>query len=231
MLIDVVVCSRTGKLKDDFIPIGFPLNNIIIETSSPIGEARKKAFSKVRTPIFAIIDDDIQIGLGWFNALYEVILKDNCGAVGGDCLYSGNIFSKYLGNRTTLRKLTKERFLTSNALIKTDAIKEWNPTFGKYCYEDTDIQRYLIGKGYDVYAMPVNVIHNKTLKGVKNSAIWGGLYYKDTQNNSNIKAIREIIKSILQIPYSFILRGIPFGLYATYRNYYYLKGLLKSLIR
>jgi GT2 family glycosyltransferase len=225
--IDVCVVSRDGSLPKGLEHI--PINNLIIETISPVGEARRRCISKVTTRLFAFIDDDIIIDEGWFDILYHYVMKDNVGAVWGTTIGEGyGWFSKYSYDRIPLKKLKYgERFNTSNCLIKTEIVKDWVPTYGLNCYEDLDLGNYIMSKGYGVLFVPSNAVHYKNWSKLRHSALWAGYWWVEAYRPNREQHIKEYVRRIVAPVYASVLKGVPYALYVLYRNLFFVIGMIQ----
>jgi glycosyltransferase involved in cell wall biosynthesis len=223
--IDVCVVTREwGKLPNGLEHI--PLNNLIIETSSPLGLARKRAIDKVTTEWFAFIDDDMEITPEWFS-ICAIFIKEGVGAVTGSDYYRGlGIFDKILFNGSLIpKKITyKDRLTTNNVIIKTDLMKDWNPDEKLSCYEDLAIGRHILSKGYKIIITPALSYHRKDWNSVKRSSLWAGRDYRKTYGSP----LGFIFKKIIEPFRGLINRGILFSIYATYRNFWLIVGILSS---
>jgi GT2 family glycosyltransferase len=225
--IDVCVVSRDGSLPKGLNYV--PINNLIVETCSPVGEARRKCISKVVTSIFAFIDDDIIIDKDWFDILCYYIKKDGVGAVWGTTIGKGyGWFSKYSYDPIPLKKLKLgDRFNTSNCLIRTDIVKDWIPTIGVNCYEDLDLGNYIMRKGYVVLFVPSNAIHFKNWKKLKNSALWAGYRWIEAYRPTREQHVIEYVRRIISPVFSVFFKGVPYGLYVLFRNFFFVIGMVQ----
>lgn len=231
--IDVCVVTRDNKLPKGLEYV--PTNNLIIENISPVGLARQKCISQVKTSIFAFIDDDIIIDKYWFNMLYQFIKDENIGAVWGITSAKGfGRFSKYSYDKVELKEIKYgERFNTSNCLIKTELVKDWIPTYGLNCYEDLDIGNYIMSKGKKVLFVPSTAIHVKNWSELKRSALWAGYRYIEVMNHSPLYHSKrmEYVRRIISPFKALILRGLPTSIYILYRNFYFIMGMVKRELK
>ena len=140
--IDVCVVTISGETPRGLENI--PINNIIIETSKPLGLARMKAIQKVETSLFAFIDDDVIIGESWFKTVLSY-MGEKVGAVHGNTVNIGlgewvtKGFEKH--NKNKYKELKRgERGFTTCTLIKTNLVKDWKPSTDEVSsYEDYEI--------------------------------------------------------------------------------------------
>jgi GT2 family glycosyltransferase len=225
--IDVCVVTRDNKLPEGLEYI--PVNNLIIENIKPVGLARQECIFKVTTSIFAFIDDDIIIDKYWFNTLYQFIKDENVGAVWGITTNKGyGWFSKYTFDVITLKELERgERFNTSNCLIKTELVKRWIPSYGLNCYEDLDMGNFIMRQDKKILFVPSTAIHYKGWKETKRSAEWAGYRFKEAYKSTK----KEYIKRIISPFKALILRGLPSAIYISYRNFYFIIGMVKRELK
>jgi hypothetical protein len=219
------VVTKNGKIPKGLENI--PMNKLIVETSTPIGLARKRAIEQVTTRLFAFIDDDMIIGKYWFETMYLYIQMPDVGAVFGISQGSGfGPFSKYFSESQPFKELKfGDRLFTNDTLIKTNLVKDWNPTYGINWCEDLDIGNYIMSNKHRIFFIPTNIIHDKGWEGIKNSALWGG--YR-TREVYKINYFKELFRRILAPFKVMFLTGVPHGILCFYRNFYFMVGLTKS---
>lgn len=232
--IDICIVTRdenslTNYLLPEILEY-IPINNLIIETSKPIGLSRYRAIQKVKTKYFAFIDDDIKISKNWFKILTAFIDEDvGCiwGWVNNKGL--GKIFDECIFSNQQYRALNiYERWNTSNSIIKTDLIRDWIPSEKLTCFEDWEIGRHIMNKGYKAIFVPCDTIHYKDWIGVKNSALWAGREHYQCRRPTNIKYLKQYIRLIL-MPFKAVFnRGIFYSIFVAYRNLFYLIGMIQS---
>ena len=225
--VDVCIVTRDNKIPEGWVYI--PVNTVIVENIKPVGLARQKCISKVTTPIFAFIDDDIIVDKYWFSMLYQFIKDENVGAVWGITTNKGyGWFSKYTYDSMILKELKLgERFNTSNCLIKTELVKNWIPSYGLNCYEDLDIGNFIMRQHKKILFVPSTAIHNKGWKETKRSAEWAGYRFKEAYKDVR----KEYIKRIISPFKALILRGLPSAIYISYRNFYFIMGMVKRELK
>lgn len=179
-----------------------PLNNLIIETSTPLALARKRAIQKVVTPWFAFIDDDVKIDEEWFKTLAFHIEQTTIGAVQGILQMEGlgEKWDKALNESSkTPRTLNLgERGFTHNTLIRTELVKDWNPPPYLSAWEDYSLTQHILGKGYQWQTIPVKAIHEKTWRRVWKNVLWG------TEGRKNIfpskfDSLKQILRCMIWI--------------------------------
>jgi glycosyltransferase involved in cell wall biosynthesis len=224
--IDVCVVTKDGILPKglEFVPI----NNIIVENSSPIGLARKRAIDKVTTDWFAFIDDDVEITQEWYG-ICSLFIKEGVGAVFGTDYYRGlGIFDKVIYNGSLIPKeiTYKGRLNTNNVLIRTDILKDWYPDETLKCYEDLVIGKHILDKGYKIILTPALCYHRKDWSTVKRSGLWAGREYIKTYGSKSVP--RFIIRKILE-PLRYLMdRGILVSIFTTYSNFWLISGIIMS---
>ena len=226
--IDVCIVTKNNKLPKGLEHI--PINNLIVETSKPIGLARYRAIKKVRTKYFAFIDDDIEISKNWFRILTSFIDTD----VG--CIWGwvnnrglGSIFDECIFSNQQYRAINiDERWNTSNSIIKTELIIDWIPTEKLTCFEDWEIGKHIMSKGYKAVFIPCDTTHYKNWMGVASSASWAGREHYQCRKPTRIEYIKQYVKLIL-MPFKAVFnRGIFYSIFVAYRNTFYLIGMIQS---
>ena len=230
--IDVCIVTKNNKMPKGLECLS--IQRLIVENIKPIGLARKECISQVKTPIFAFIDDDMEIDKYWFNMLYQFIKDENVGAICGKERIAGlGVLDKYIQtyDNVSITEITgKGRFNTSNCLIKTELVKDWVPTFGLNCYEDFDIGQHILNKGKKIYSVPSTAIHNKDFSSFKKSALWQGYEYKEAHKGNN-KTTKQCIKKIYQPFYYLLMRGFPTFIYCAYVNFWFIIGIVKRELK
>jgi cellulose synthase/poly-beta-1,6-N-acetylglucosamine synthase-like glycosyltransferase len=230
--IDIIVCTR--DLSGKTIPKGLehiPINKLIIETSTPIGEARRQAIAKVSTPVFAFIDDDVQISSTWFRTVYPYIRRRDVGAVAGSIRNVGinRFVDPYIFiNRDYKEHAYNDRVYTHNTLFKTELVKDWVPTYGLNCYEDLDLGNWVINKGYKVLTVPSDTLHIKKLRSIARSAYWAGTTFVEAYHPTARRHAYEYIRCLLR-PFKMILtRGLISAVFYGYQNLVYVVGIART---
>jgi len=159
-----------------------PFNQLIIETSKPIGLARFKAIQRVTTEWFAFIDDDITILETWSLPLF---IREDIGAIEGRKLIKGlglkwdKAINDFIRQKPPLALHIGQRGMTSNVLLRTSIAKEWKPRYhNEFCMEDYDLSQFIMKKGFKWLVVNNYVIHHKTWSDIVTSAIWNMRGYK-----------------------------------------------------
>lgn len=189
MKIDVCVVTKSRSnakyIIDKFSRASF-VNNIIIETSKPLGLARKRAIGKVTTEWFAFIDDDVVIPdpEKWFLEIKQHIAP-GVGAIEGTDLLVG-LGKKWdtsikqfrlLGVKTPIKlsNSTWTRGYTINTLIRTELVTDWTVSNNNLeAFEDLELTKHIQKKGYVWLKVGVTVLHLKTWKQFFKNSLWLG---------------------------------------------------------
>lgn len=185
-LIDVVVVTRDEcKVNKTMIYQCLPVSNLILETSKPLAMARKRAMQKVATEWFVSLDDDIIIDGNWYPTLSQFTTQANVGVVYGfvKVVGLGASFDKSV-NETVSRKMEEiylgTRGLSSNILIRKEAIEDWHPSRPDLdCWEDWEMSQHLLKKGFRWINVSVeNCYHIKTWNKSWSNAKMAGKTWK-----------------------------------------------------
>ena len=199
MKIDVCLVTKNNINEVDGIE-HVPVNHLIIETSAPLALARKRAIEKVRTPIFAFVDDDVELDETWFDTLISHMQDPTVGAVQGILSTKGlgvkwdKALKKYKGDPIILK--LGERGFTHNALIKTELVRDWNPPENLSSWEDYDLTTHILKKGYSWLRVPTESMHRNSWKKTWKNAQWGisgRKRYYPYRKDSVVQIIRKTI--------------------------------------
>jgi hypothetical protein len=229
--IDVCVVTRDGSLPKglEFIP----QENLIIETSAPLGEARRKAIDRVKTEWFAFIDDDMEIQPYWFNNLANHI-DEKTGGIWGIIQYKG--LGKYFNESTDIRQNYRilrlnERFNTNNTLFRTDLVKDWIPSPNLTCYEDLELGIHIMKKGYNLKCVPGGALHWRSWNKMAKNAVWAGRTYRKTLKPNFIQYISEYFKRLFWNRITAILKhGVFFTILSGWRDVFFVYGMLTEWV-
>lgn len=215
------------------------VNNIIIETSKPLGFARFNAIQKVSTKWFAFIDDDILIPdiEAWFSILTSYIASD-VGAVEGIVLIKGlgDQWDKAINSLSPRKPVEVPRSkwgrgYTHNTLIKTDLVKDWKPSSIKLeVLEDLELTKHIQAKGYKWLRVPVKAYHIKNWKIVAKNSLW----YGKTLKYCNIFTSKEKVIRVISIVLFMIRCLFDFSLkmnlrtrfFSVYQKLFIILGLI-----
>jgi len=137
----------------------FP-NAIVKQTDANLGVARKYGFDLVDTEFFAWIDDDIELCDGWFKKVIKHV-DSATGAVQATALPAISYSLKWFNWVNERRKSFIEQISVSSAenpdsmrgmggytLIRTCAVKDWNPPKLLCAYENHFLLRHIVKMGY-----------------------------------------------------------------------------------
>jgi len=154
-----------------------PVNNLIIETSTPLALARMRSIQKVKTEWFAFIDDDVEIDENWFETIKPYTKKTDVGATQGSLLIKGlgDKWDNALNSRTVFQQELKigERGCTHNTLIRTELVKDWVPPQNLSAWEDYSLTQHILNKGYRWVVIPTKSHHTKSWKNIWKNIFWG----------------------------------------------------------
>ena len=154
-----------------------PLNKLIIETSKPLALARMRAIHKVTTPIFAFIDDDVELDEDWFETLISHMKNPSVGAVQGVLSTKGfgENWDKALKKDREAPRVLKlgERGFTHNTLIKTELVKDWIPPEDLSSWEDYDLTAHILKNGCSWVKVSTSSRHRNSWKKAWKNAQWG----------------------------------------------------------
>jgi glycosyltransferase involved in cell wall biosynthesis len=235
LILKIDVCLVTKNKVNTIKGMEFiPINNLIIETSTPLALARMRSIQKVETEWFAFIDDDVEIDENWFETLKAYTQGTKVGAIQGMLLVKGlggkwdqalNSIGRYahdikLGNRG----------FTHNTLIRTEIVKDWIPPQNLSAYEDYVLTQYILRKGYRWINVPTISYHKKTWKKVWKNAIWATASRKELwpATKDNLIQILKNFISILRVVFSLNMNW-RVKIYRTYFTIATTYGYIKSL--
>lgn len=229
--IDVCIVTRDSSLPKglEFIPT----ENLIIETSKPIGEARMRAIQRVKTPWFAFIDDDMEIQPYWFKNLANHI-DEETGGIWGIIQYRG--LGKYFDESTDIRQnyrilKSNERFNTNNTLFRTDLVKDWVPSPNLTCYEDLEIGLHIMKKGYKLKSVPGGALHWRSWRKMAKNAVWGGRTFRKILKPSIFNYLYEYFKRLIWGRITAIFKyGIFFMILSGWRDIFFVYGMLTEWV-
>ncbi len=223
--IDVCVISRDGKLPKGLEYI--PINNVIVETSKPIGYARRMAIQKVTTKWFAFIDDDMEITPYWFSEISRYVDNEEVGGISGSFICKGlGIFDKMCLFKPEMPRVYTEGALAgNNSLVRTEAVIDW--VGDVKCFEDDLIGNHVRKKGYKTMFVSTLCYHEKTWGQLRRSGLW---YGKEFSGVYGKRKIPLYIYNTLKEPFRALLyMGLLSCLFRAYLNFFVLIGVLYSL--
>lgn len=235
MKIDVCIVTRKTEhpMDEDMGLEHIPINEIIIDRSKPIGIARMNCIKLVKTKIFAFIDDDITVTENWYKGLMPFMEDKQVGAVWGTITNKGlGICDRAYGAVIPFGELKKkDRFNTNNSLIRTEVVRDWKPTIGLNCYEDLDLGRHIMNKGYKILIIPCDTIHRKSYINLAKSAYWAGSTWYESYKPSKFKHVKQYMRRIISPFFQIFTRGLLSCFIVAYRNGFFLIGLIISDIK
>jgi hypothetical protein len=225
--VDVTVCIPTLESKNKIqlfleqISLDNPNITIMISNVKPL------------TKYFIFLDDDIIYKKGLIKLLYDSIIKIKSlkiGAVQGSTqpIGFGKKWDSALEN--TIEVVQKvsfgKRFMTSNAIIKTDAVKDWKPDASVSGCEDWHLTNYLLNLGYCIFIIPANVKHKTSFSKIRLNARWfarGFIHVFD--RGETIKYILKLLLGIMKA-LVFIPDNWRKSLFILYQNSFVVKNLV-----
>ncbi len=231
MLIDVVVCTKDGKTPKGLYNL--PLANLIVETSKPLGWARKRAIEKVDTDWFAFIDDDVEIDEKWYQTLLPYTFNDEVGAVQGELRVKGlgEKWDKAI-NGTTEKKISyradpESVGHTHNTLIRTPVVRDWVPSRKDlHFFEDYEITQHILSKGYKWVVVPTDSKHIWSWEKLRKNSYLANIWWKKVFQPSPGKILRRIYGFIKTAIRHGRRRGLRVFIYYTYFRFYCILGLI-----
>jgi len=222
----VCVVTRGNRMPKGLENI--PVNKLIVETSKPLGEARRRAIAQVETPFFAFIDDDMEISPSWYKVVKAFMLPDVGCVLGGVKDVGLGIFDRVATAPTRYREFKfDERIFTNNILIRTDVVRDWVPSPNRQiCYEDLDIGNHVMRRGYKVIGIPTDTLHLKTWREIARNAMWGGSEWVRATNPSLKRHIWQYIRLFAAPFYGIVTRGLLHSIFIAYRNFFFILGMV-----
>jgi len=218
------------------------VNDIIIETSKPLGYARMQAIRKVKTEYFLFIDDDVFIPDfdKWFKDLVDNLSSD-IGAVQGRELVKGlgkkwdeaiNAFISSTSSKVVEVSRHKwGRGYTNNTLLKTELVKDWKPSNKKLeAFEDIELTKHIQSNGYKWLVVPTFFYHIKSWWGLKENALWHGTCLRQSTffnfKDKYSRIFQTIIWAIKNLfdPRLILKRNWKVRYFTFYQNFFLLIG-------
>lgn len=196
----------------------FP-NLRIKESNASLAAARKLGIELVDTEFFVFVDSDIELCDGWFKRIMNHV-DSKTGGVHGSIIYTREhltVWFNWLRNTTarfneTFAKAYAERVVVctsqdsrilrgrgDDTLIRTCAVKDWNPSSILSAFDDHMIVRHVIRKGYMWKALldPMAIDHgvarlNDWLS--KTRWKWAGARLVKYENMSIFSVLRDALQ-------------------------------------
>ena len=93
--------------------------------------------------------------------------------------------------------------------------------------EDLEIGRHILSKGYKILTTPATIIQHQSMGKVRESAIKSGRYYHVFYDKPSppIYAVKKVLEPLQEL----IDNGSMFGLYTSYKNMFFLYGMLTAI--
>ena len=211
-----------------------PYNRLIIDRSSPLGQARARAIGKVETEWFVFIDDDVCVTRSWFSQI-RTCVNPKVGAVQGAMWNVGLGRWNKIGEKPSRPFKLKfgDRGMTHNTLIRTSLVQDWKPSRPNLSsWEDYEITQHILRKGYDWIVCPVDAYHVKSFIEKWKTVKWGIQGWKKIFKPSTFDLGKKLLYHIAGIPYMCLKLSltkdwwqIP---YWTYVNLAYANGVLSD---
>ena len=148
---------------------------IVVHTHENLGRARMAGIRLVDTEYFVFVDDDVELPLGWFERVTSFLdikvgavhekktgweaaattitpknTLDRLVSLKGFEWASFSSFAKgdYHIINVTKENAAKHRGDLCNTVLKTNAVKDWNPDPSISAYEDYLLMKHVVAKGY-----------------------------------------------------------------------------------
>lgn len=239
---DITVCIPTVKSIDklqlflDRLFADVKPSQIHISRKTPLYKARISLIQSVKTRYFVFLDDDIIYQKGLIPKLYNYLISTNdpcLSVVQGSTkpIGLGKKWDRAFPNRTSISYVTKgKRFMTSNAILTTDHVKDWKPLLDVSGCEDWDLTNHILSKGYKIAVIPTNTLHKRTFIKIKSNAIWFARgYLKVFGISHGIRYLGQLLLGALKA-FSF-LPNHRLTSYTIYQNFFVTQALIKEILR
>jgi len=216
------------------------MGKIHISTTKPLVKARVELINKVETDLFLFLDDDIiyppNLLSNLYSAMRDLNLPNNIGAVQGKTIpYGlGEKWDKALSDAVKFKgyKVMQygERLMTSNMLMYTHLVKDWNPQKDVSGCEDLDLTMHIQEKHHSCVLLPIYVKHKRSWDNTYNHSLWYVRGYINVlSKNQGFKQFLKlglgIGKYILLLPFKFRL-----SIYTIHHNFYICIAFIKVLL-
>ncbi len=239
--------SRDGTIET--IKHIFP-DAIIEQSTARLGWARKTSADLVDTPLFAFVDEDVEIPKEWFSLLMPK-LTEQVGAIHAlafpvapprvimkwdawESRREGNggkpSFEAYFD--VTSENYKSFRGYTHNTIVRTKLLKDWRPPKDVSCYEDWLLLRHVTSKGYKWRVVRKYIVAHRRPDSMKEHyerTKWSaaGARFTGYSNPTLVKYLKQLI---LQPPNA-LLASIAYRdpqvlLYLMHRDFNQLRGYL-----
>lgn len=241
---DITVCIPTVRSKEDLqsllteIARDVPNNKILLSYAKPLTKARTELINQVTTKYFVFLDDDIIYKKGLIRLLYDAITTIKCkkmGAIQGSTQPNGFGKKWDIALQNTIKDIQKvsfgKRFMTSNAIIVTDSVKDWLPNANVSGCEDWHLTNFLLKNGYSIYIIPANLKHRSSFTKIKSNARWFAKGFV------NVFGPFQTLKYILKLSLGIVKALVTFpnnwrrSMYIIYQNTFVVKNLSIEVFR
>jgi hypothetical protein len=161
--VDVLLVTK-NNISSEFesmIRRAIPVNEIIIETSAPLGPARERAIQRAKTDKFVWLDDDVYLPENWYNSVmaFWTAEEKKIGWLEGLAIPSVPSwysqwthwrFAKDIEKKTVWKLGLNDRSFNCCSVVKRDALSDWHYPQGKYLgfgSEDLLMSMHVTNKG------------------------------------------------------------------------------------
>ena len=219
--VDVIVVTKDPNYVLPAGAGGIPVNDVIVETSTPLAKARQRAIARVTTDWFVFLDDDIILPDDWWKRIYEVGWAyrvfmprfEHIGATQGTAIPRGLgfdydlAFRKHFSNLPAVQELNgNSRMYTHNTLIRTEAVRDWNPPDDLEAYEDYHMMLHIMKeKGYRVFVVKTETYHLHSWPKLWSMGRWG------TNGMLRFFPKSQVIKRFAGVPLEYLRYGWCIG--------------------
>jgi len=167
------------------------------------GTARQKCIEKVTTDVFAFIDSDVVIHKTWLKEMMGWLEKlgPKVGAVTGipDIypLSTPRRYQKFLQEFSGVTSLTSpvkiQSLHTGSCLIRKKAVKGIKFPRWLQHREDTFLARYILGRGYECWRVPVKFKHYT-------GGTWASIFAESSANSRllNILTSKQLLRGTIR---------------------------------
>jgi len=211
MKIDVCLVTKKSKIPQWWLKNleRVPLNNLIVETSTPLAMARMRAIQKVQTEWFAFIDDDVVIGKRWIDQVTKAITPKT-GAVETYLRILAPspwqyVFDERFRRLKSFNLKLGQRGYTVATLIKTDLVRDWKPSRKDLTsFEDYELTQHVLKKGYAWTRIPAEGFHDsRSAIKLWRQSVWAIEGEKKATRLTGYKLAKNTIRSLWGIAYNF----------------------------
>ena len=205
---------------DNTLEIAKRYNASVIQNECGLGEARQILIENVVTKYFLFIDSDIVLRRGWFEKIMSRLNSDEkigacCGYNISDNPQDRHASEVFLKRTSQARAGTGSgRLLTTNCLIKNEAVRGIKIPSWLVNYEDKFIGNYMVSRGYKwVMVKDASCVHvvgeTSFWKTVRGRRYYGaGLrFWKDVDQNASEKKLLTNIFSDLAVSFPLAIRA------------------------